>query len=77
MPRVITKRIFKVFASVVVIVLITLALAECALRATMPITWRSPTFDADPDIGLRMRGALPVGDRTTNAFGSPMPRRRT
>jgi hypothetical protein len=69
MLRVIMKRIFRVFASVVVIVLVTLALGECALRATMQMTWRSPTFVADPDIGFRMRGAFPVGDGTTNAFG--------
>jgi hypothetical protein len=69
MLRVMMNRIFRVFASVVVIVLVTLVLGECALRATMQMTWRSPTFVDDPDIGFRVRGALPVGADTTNAFG--------
>lgn len=69
MLRVMMNRIFKAFATIVLIVSVTLVLGECALRATMQMTWSSPTFVADPDIGFRMRGALPVGGATTNAFG--------
>ena len=69
MLRVMMNRIFRTFAGIALIASITLVLGECALRATMRMTWRSPTFVADPDIGFRMRGALPVGDETTNAFG--------
>jgi hypothetical protein len=56
-------------ARLALVALMTLLIAECALRATTLIAWDSRVFVGDADIGYRMRPGISYAGATMNAFG--------
>lgn len=62
-------RIIRTLKTTALVALVTLLIAECVLRATMLMSWSSPSYVADADIGYRIRPASSYSKETMNAFG--------